>query len=113
MEKSFSSKIGVLLAAAGSAGMVKDPMSVSRIIRGIPVYYLPPDESEEGLSSLLQAVKTRFTQKGPGTVCAHNDHYTNEQQKYRATRATETCNLFIFSCLLGAGYLKMVLLWCY
>ena len=62
MEKSFSSKIGVLLAAAGSAGMVKDPMSVSRIIRGIPVYYLPPDESEEGLSSLLQAVKTRFTQ---------------------------------------------------
>ena len=37
-------------------------MSVSRIIRGIPVYYLPPDESEEGLSSLLQAVKARLTQ---------------------------------------------------
>ena len=62
MEKSFSSKIGVLLAAAGSAGMVKDPMSVSRIIRGIPVYSLPSDESEEGLSSLLQAVKVRLTQ---------------------------------------------------
>ena len=54
-----------------------------------------------------------FGHTGPGTLCAHNDHYTNEQQKYRATRATETCNLFIFSCLLGAGYLKMVLLWCY
>ena len=41
---------------------VEDPMSVSRIIRGIPVYYLPPDELEEGLSSLLQAVNTRLTQ---------------------------------------------------
>jgi hypothetical protein len=41
---------------------VEEPMSVSRIIRGIPVYYLPPDESEEGLSSLLQAVNTRLTQ---------------------------------------------------
>ena len=34
-------------------------------------------------------------------------------KKYRATRATEAYNLLVFSCLLGAGCLKMVLLWCY
>ena len=45
------------------------------------------------------------------TVCLTPcDFHVKKKQKYRATRATEAHNLFIFSRLLGAGCLKMVLL---
>ena len=47
------------------------------------------------------------------TVCLTPCDFHVKKQKYRATRATEAHNLFIFSRLLGAGCLKMVLLWCY